>query len=272
MGEHKETKKKLKGPDAFQVKMGHLFDLLLKNQKQVVIAVVCVLGVAFAGFGLMYLADQKVNDRREELATIDVQRQDELKKVEDQRKVLNDKVKELNKGVAATVKDGANKADEPKEVTELKSQIEALKADHSASDEKYKSFYQSHSDTPEGWAAGFAVVRSLLKNGNVEEAEKIVSSVVSKSASYPIFQITGNFLLIGILEDQKRYDDALKSIESFLAKVPEDLKPKLLLAKGRVLYLKKENDKAKDALGAVIEKHGKTPEADKARSLMGLLN
>ena len=73
-------------------------------------------------------------------------------------------------------------------------------------------------------------------------------------------------------EEQEKYDKALQEIDQLAKIADEDLEPRILLVRGRILILKDARAEAKKTLSQLIEKHGATPEAQKARSMQTLLN
>ena len=77
---------------------------------------------------------------------------------------------------------------------------------------------------------------------------------------------------MGVLEDLKDYKEAAKVADKLLAIAPKDLKPKVLLAKARILVEQKNQKDAIVALDNLIKDHGNSPEADQARTFKALIN
>ena len=96
--------------------------------------------------------------------------------------------------------------------------------------------------------------------------------VAKESVKVPVFQIQSRMILIGINEDAGNYDAALKDAEYLISMADDELKPKVLLAKGRIQMLKDAKAEAKATLDDLIAKHANSPEAQKARSMLALIN
>ena len=81
-------------------------------------------------------------------------------------------------------------------------------------------------------------------------------------------------MLSGVFEDLGKFDEGLALVEEAakLADKDDDLKPQILFAKGRLLFLKDAKDDARKVLDELIASYGSSSEADKARSMKFLLN
>jgi hypothetical protein len=78
-------------------------------------------------------------------------------------------------------------------------------------------------------------------------------------------------MLIGILEDAAEYDAGIKECDTLSTIATDESKPAVLLAKGRLQYFKKAMPEARTVLNELIEKHGSTPEATKARGMIAMM-
>ena len=95
--------------------------------------------------------------------------------------------------------------------------------------------------------------------------------ILMRSKEYGFYQIQCRLILVNILEEKKEYDKALAQIENLEKIVSEDLIPKVLFAKGRILHAKKKQDEALSIFDSIIKEYSTSPEADKARSAKALL-
>ena len=110
-----------------------------------------------------------------------------------------------------------------------------------------------------------------MAQGDLEAALKLVEAVIAKSTASPFHQTAGRLMAMAILEDLKRFDDALKQSATLMGTVNDDLKPRILLGKARIELAKNAKDDAKATLNVIIEKHGTSDEAAKARALMATI-
>jgi predicted negative regulator of RcsB-dependent stress response len=280
----KEQAKALKGPDAFQVRIMNALDWLVKNTRLVLMVLAPLALVAVGIFGWQYVSKLQKNSRLEDLGKVQVVFDEELKKANDARMAISKQVEDLDKKIAAAApKADPAKPDEaaaavpedPKlkaEKEALEKKIEAIKPDHSASVVKFKEFYDSHAKTPEGWMAGMTAARLYADQEKLAEARPILESILEHSKDNPFYQTQARLSLIGILEELSEYDRALAEIEALDKLVDKEMKPRVLLAKGRILMLKNDKEQAKATFSALIDAHGTSPEAQKARSIQALLN
>lgn len=288
---YKEQAKSLKGPDDFQVKVMTAMDWAVKHTKQIVLVLA---PIALAAVG--YLAWQKFqlsqrDTRLEELGKIQVVYENEERKAADQRTEIQKKVDAIDKQlmpVAPPAQPGADPAAAPApapaapdaattakltaEKAELEKQIAGVKATHTESGAQFQAFFKKHETSPEGWMAGMTSARILLDGSKLAEAAEVLKTVVTNSKSYPFYQTQARLSLIGVLEEQGNYDQALTELDALDKTVDKDLKPRVLLAKGRIQMLKSQNAEAKATFNTLIEGHGTSPEAQKARSIQALLN
>jgi predicted negative regulator of RcsB-dependent stress response len=271
---HKEHIKSLKGPDQFQVKVMSWLDWGLKNVKLLGFVVAPLIVIAAGWFGYQYFQNKQRDARLEELGKAQIVYEGEQRKANDARQEIMKKVQELD-AKAAPDKDGKTPPADPKVQAEkdaLTKQAEAIKADHTASTTEFLAFYKKYDGTPEGWMAGMTAARLLLEKEKLQEARPILENVLSKSKDSPFYQTQARLALIGVLEEQGEYDAALTELDQLDKVIDKDLKPKVLLARGRLQLLKNSKDDAKATFNTLIETHGTSPEAQKARSIQALLN
>ena len=120
--------------------------------------------------------------------------------------------------------------------------------------------------------AGVQAANLLLDSGKKAEARTMLTSVVEGSKASSFYQVHTRFILIGLLEDDQKFDEALAQIAALEKISDKELKPKILLAKGRIQILKKSSKDAVGTLTKLINDFGTSAEAKKARSLRALIN
>lgn len=291
---YKDQKKSLKQPDKFQAKGIVFLDWLLKNTNKVAMVVVSVVAVFAASAGYKYFQEGRRTTRLEELGKVQVVYEAEQRQAFKQRQEISKQIDEIEKKInpapetdpakvaadpdpaaAAAAAAMIPKTPDPKLVAEkeaLEKKMEDIKADHTGSTSQFQAFYKKFEKTPEGWMAGMTTARLLAEEKKVAEAKPILESVITLSKDSNFYQTQARLSLIGILEELSDFDGALTHVEALEKIVDNDLKPKIMLAKGRLQMLKNSKDDAKATFSALILNHGASPEAQKARSIQSLLN
>ncbi len=266
MSSNKDFRKSLKGPDQFQTSVASWMDKAYAYRVQIGTAVALILVVVVGVLGWQYSQGQKKAQRQQELAKIETMYSDELKEASEKRGKLQDELKKINdKGEKKlTKKDRSAKA-------LLESQIADVKANHDKSVAQYKEFFENNRDYPEGWLAGFRVASDYLKKKNFVEAKSILVDVMAKANGVLFYELQGRFLLANVLAELKEYDQALSEIETLISKANDDLKPRMILLKGRVLVAKKDMKAARESLDLLIKDHSASVEAQKARAMKAVL-
>ena len=158
------------------------------------------------------------------------------------------------------------------EVTALRKQAEALKPDHAASTAAFLAFYQKYENHAEGWLAGMMAAHSMIGDNKLANASTLLEGIASKSKADATYQALANLELAGIAEEQGEYDRELSILTNLEISTNSDLKPKLQLMRGRALFLKGDKAGAKTTLNTLIEGYSSSTEAQKARSLLTLIN
>jgi predicted negative regulator of RcsB-dependent stress response len=273
MSSEKSKELKLKGPDAFQVKVGDFLAGIAQNPKPLFAVIALLLGALAAGYGIRYFIAHKEETRRSELSKVDAVYEDELKNYNKQREALEkqrDTLKAAQPKPAADAKD-AKPVEETPEIKALNQKITDLKPDHATSSEQYKSYFEGHKTTAEGWVAGLRYAAYAAEQNKLEDAQKVLEEVTKNAKSHPILQTQGLMMLISIQTDRGELDKALESTETLLNVVGDGLKPRALLTKAQIQYLKKDYANTRATATEVLTKHENSPEADRARSLVALL-
>lgn len=288
MSDQKRLQKELKGPDAFQVKVAEIIDLMAKNKKAVAVVIGLAALVAVIGFGQQLFMQHRQNVRREAFAAIEAVYNEEMEKASKERETISKTMEDLkSKKGASTV--SANKdpkakndkkppvdekslADDP-EIKALQEKMDKIEPDHSKSAAEFQTYFEKNSSYPEGWVAGMRYTAWLIRNHKQADAKVILEKILKASdyEKYAFYQIQGGFILVSVLEDLGDFDGALKELEKLEKKAPNALKPRVLLARGEAQILKKDNDNARSTLDALIKDHSETAEADRARSLKLLI-
>ena len=288
----KERKKELSNPDKFQVTMTGLLDWAEKNVKAIALVVAPIFVLAIVAVVWQYMSQAQADTRVEELAKItekyDAEKEAFDKRKQELQKRLNEVSAKIRAAEQAVAKANDNKeGDDGAEdnpvvkgldealVTErdaIQKQVDAMTPDHSGSLGEFRSFFDKYSGSPEGWRAGVQAAKILVDEDKFADSKTILTDVVKQSLQNEFFQIYGRLLLINVLEELGEFDQALTEVTTLEGLSGDDLKPKVLLMKGRIQLAKQAKTEAKTTLDTLIEKHGTSPEAQKARSLQALLN
>jgi predicted negative regulator of RcsB-dependent stress response len=277
----KEQAKALRSPDQLQVKLMSILDWLLKNVRLLLYVVIPVVAIMAISYGYRYVLNQKRESRLGELGAADVAYEKEARKANEERTAIQKKADDLQKAMDKTAADAkakdpkASVLPDPAKVAEkdaLTKQAEAIKADHSGSRAMFEAFAKKYDTTPEGWAAAMAAVRIDVEQEKFAEARPLVEEVLAKSKDNPFYQRQARFALVGLDEELGDYDKALGELDALEKIVDDATKPKVLLDRGRIQLLKNAKAEAKATFATLIEKHGTTPEAQKARSMQALLD
>lgn len=276
----KEQTRALKGPDQFQVQVMSGLDWVVKHAKQLV-PVALLLALAAGGV----LAYQKYQSsqrgsRLEELGKVQIVYEGEERMANDQREVLQKQIEAIDaKVVLPAAKPGEPEAPPPAmdpaqtaQKAVLEKQVAAIKADHTESSRQFQEYFKKYEKTPEGWVAGMTAAKIMLDGQKTAEATPLVEAVVANSKDVPFYQTQARLTLAGLHEEAGAYDKALVELDALDKIVSEELKPKVLLARGRIQLLKDQKAEAKTTFDGLIEKHGASPEAQKARSIQALFN
>ncbi len=273
MSSHKSEEIKLKGPDVFQAKVAEFLAGLVQNPKPLIGFGVFLLVALLAGYGIRYFIGHKQEVRRVELSKVDQVFEEEGKAYNKAREALEkkrDTLKAAQPKPAAEAKDAKPQEDGP-EIKALDAQIKELKPDHAASSEQYKTFYVANPKNAEGWVAGLKYASFAAEQNKLEDAQKILEDLTKNAQGHAILQTQGLLLLISILEDRGEFDKALEQVNVLEKTASADLKPRVLLSKAQIYYFKKDFANTKETASKLLADYDNTPEADRARSLLGLL-
>ena len=114
--------------------------------------------------------------------------------------------------------------------------------------------------------------RVLIDQNKAAEAQPILEGILTKSKDNRFYQAQTRLTLIGLLEQSGDYDKALGQVDALDKAVGAELKPLVLLTRGRLQLLKNDKATAKTTLNQLIDSYGTSTEAQKARTMLALLN
>ena len=269
---HKQLEKTLKRPDDFQGYILSGIQFITANRRTVLLMLSPVIAVAVIGYAVFAWMNHKSAARRADLAGVLAIQAEEQTNLNKTREDLQKQIEELR-----AVKPGADgkktelSAETLTNITNLEKQSADLKPDATKSTAAFKKFYDEHPDSVEGWMAGLTWASSQLRDNKVADARPVIEAIVKGSTSNKFYQMNARFMLIGILEDAGDFDAAIKECDVLVGLATDDAKPAILLTKGRLQYFKKAFPEARASLNEIVDKHGSTPEATRARSLMAAM-
>jgi len=209
--------------------------------------------------------------RKDALHAIEKQFTDEENAFTKKRAGLRDELRKLeNPAKDKAAGDAAPVVPDASAVAAKKKELEAFKADHKVSLEKFVAFFKSHQGSKEGWRAGMAAVGILVKDKNLAEASDILKTLLEKSKGIDFYQVQVRLMYIGILEDLKKFEDALAQVEIVQSLASEELKPRVLLTKARIQIEVGKADEANKTLDLIMTTYASSPEARQALVLKAL--
>jgi len=280
MVSEKKRIQQLKQPDEFQKKAFRLLDWLTAN-KSVAIGILVPIGLAVVGgFGWNYLQKQQAEDRRDQIAEIDLTFRNEAEAAKEQQDQVSAQISALQKqldDLKKKVKDGDKSQASSQKLQELETKHKELSAryktmepDHKASFEKYLAVYGQHKDTPEGWRAGLSASSIQINRKEYAKASELLKEILTNTRNIPFYQFQVRSVYMGLLEEQGQFDVALEEKEALIDSAATDDKPKALLQVGRLEHLAGKKEEALKTLDLIINEHNASQEAQKARAIKAL--
>ncbi len=272
---HKEHIKTLKGPDLFQVKVMSGVDWAVRNVRLISYVLVPVVAVVAILAGYRIFQTKRQDTRVEELGKIQVIYNGESRRAADKQKPILKKIQEIEAkpgNKSAGQESSGLTPQQEEEIAALRKEAEAIKADHSSSSTALMAFSQKYDGFPEGWLAAMMAAHVMVEDNRVANAATVLESLLSKVKNNPTYLSLVTIELAGLAEEQGEFDRELSLITSLEKSADNDLRPRLALMKGRALYLKGDKDAAKTTLGTLVDGYGSSAEAQKARSLLTLIN
>jgi predicted negative regulator of RcsB-dependent stress response len=261
---------KLKAPDALQVRTASLVSSMRQHPQLLVGILVGLLVIIGAGIGINVLMEQQHEELRQNLADIDQQYESEQETVAEQRSELEEQLDDLK--LQEKKAKGEEKEQLSQDIAELEAQLDQLKPDHTASKQEFRNFFDQHPAEPEGWIAGIRYASMAIEERELAEAREVLTKIADQSGDYLIVQVQSRLLLVSVLEDLGEFDEALQHVAALDKNVNDELKPTVLLAKGRLHVFKEEYDQARQAFDQLIQDHGSAREAQQAKNLKALLH
>lgn len=269
----KETATGPKGLDLFQLRTIEFLTRLSQNPKPILGALGVIVVAIGIGFGINFYIKNKQENRRIELSKIDQVFDDEIKAYTKQREEI-EKKRDALKAAQTTPAAAANPAVETPDTPEIKAlndQIQALKPEHKASSEQYRDFFKKYPKAPEGLLAGLRYAAYAAEKKQLEEAQKVLEDVVGASQDQSIIQSQSLLLLIAVLEDRSEYDKALTYSDRLIKISSDEAKPRAILSKAQIYFLKKDFPNAQTTLNQLLSEYANSMEADRARNLLALV-
>ena len=272
---HKEHIKALKRPDQFQATGIMAVNWLTGHLRLVAMLAAPVVIVVIGFFIFQTVETQRKTTRLEDLGKVSAIYDDEARVASEQRQVFTKKIQDIDAKLAPKGEGQAPLPASPAQAAEkaaLEKQAQAIKADHTGSAQRFLEFYKTHDGDPEGWVAGMTAARVLIDQNKAAEAQPILEGILTKSKDNRFYQAQTRLTLIGLLEQTGDYDKALGQVDALDKAVGAELKPLVLLTKGRLQLLKNDKATAKTTLNQLIDSYGTSTEAQKARTMLALLN
>lgn len=261
----KISEKILKKPDAFQVFFFRVFNWLRLQQQSLALATIPLILVLGGVGGWQYYNYKMTDQRRIKLAEIERVFSNEEK----ESNKLKTKIQEEIRKIEKAAEDAKKEAD--KVLIEAKRKdIEKIAPNHKESIAQFTAFYQANEKNPEGWRAGMAVVENLVKDKKLEDASTILSTIMKHSMGIEFYQVQVRFYAIAILEDLKKYDEALSETEKLLPLASQELTPRVLITKARLQIEAGKKEDAVKTLDTIIASHSSSPEARQAIAIKAL--
>lgn len=126
-----------------------------------------------------------------------------------------------------------------------------------------------HKGTTASHLAALRLGRWNVAKGDLPKAEALYREALSeiRGRDSQIFVSMVSEALGVVLENQERWDDALKAYESGLSAEDKTLRPLLLLSKARVLSNQKKVDEAKSVYDSVVQEYPNSSYSQQARAL-----
>lgn len=265
----KKEELNLKGPDLLQAKAVAAAEYLRRHSVLVAGVLIGLVVVVVAALGINALLDSQKERLRQELAQVEKIYDDELEAFSESQEKLQDQLDDLK--LEQQRASGEERTRLDVQVANLEAQLAAASPDHSHSQEAFREFFEQHPNNPAGWVAGIRFAAIAVENRDLESARPVLEKLADRSTQYPILQTQSQLMLVAVLEDLEDFSAALNRVEQLLKTVAEELKPKVLLAKGRLQVFQQDFEQAQQTFAQIVEQHDGSQEAESARSMMALL-
>ena len=271
----KDQYKALKGPDEFQVKVGAAIDWAVRNVRVLGYIVVPCAAVIIALLGYRYLQSNRKDARLVELGRAQSLYNSEIRKMSDLQKPILKQIEDLEakaKPKTGSENGAALTPEQEKEIAALKKRAEDIKADHGPSLAEFTAFFKKYDSFPEGWQAAMTAAHILVEDHKLSDAIPLLDAVVNKAKTEPLYPTLAQLELAGLAEEKGEFDRELTILDNLEKTIDSNLKAQVLLMRGRALMLKGDQAGAKSTLGSLVDGYASSSEAQKARSLLSLIN
>ena len=121
--------------------------------------------------------------------------------------------------------------------------------------------------TSEGLRAGVSAANIEISNQNIESATKLIESVLNSSPRGPFYNVQIRLLYSNLLEELGRKEEAIKELDMVLVNAMDSLKPKVLFAKGRILFQLGKAKEADTIFDELRKNYANSQEAKKVAAL-----
>ncbi len=263
MSGYKKRQQELRSIDRFQKALIPYIRWIEQNPKILIQGAGGVLFLLLIGFGVQYWNQKQEAQRADLLGVIDGVYDREQKKAGEAQQALAEQVKPLKDKKDPT-------PEESQKIKSLEEQITQVKPDHTGSLEQYSQYFRQNPSLPEGWRAGMTAAKILIDQLSYEKATEILKEVLKASQSDSFYQAQGTYLIVSLLEELGRHDEALAQIEEIAKKTALDEVPKILYVKARLLLTGQKEKEGVQVLDTLIQDHNSSTYAQKAQALRAL--
>lgn len=275
----KLNQKDLRRPDRFQSAGLAILAKIMQNKQWMLGLVAGILGIVILLAAWSFWQHKVGGQRRDSLASIEKAYAGELKKADDQRQEIQTQLDKLEAADAPKdVAPGADANSPPLNAEslmkklELESRIKQIKADHSDSLPKFREFFANNQTSPEGWLAGMRASSILIERREFPVAKEVLQGVMTASKGSAFYQIQSRMALVGLLEEEKDFDGAVKLIDEVLPLAQNDgLKAQALWIKANALQLKGDKVACESVYKEIVEKYPTSRESGRAKAMISIL-
>ncbi|MBP9707816.1 MAG: hypothetical protein KBD78_09230 [Oligoflexales bacterium] len=284
MKKPKSLAKEVRSPDVVQLELIHVLDWMLRYK----VYLISLLFVIIAGVGGFFAYGEWQSSKElklaEEVAKIDAIQQKEIESADKLKEPLRLQLEIIEKQLTSEPDNDLAKATNKKPLTDaeknsleakskdLEQQIEKIKPDYSASLAAYTKFFNLHEKEKAGWLSGFKAMAILLEQDKKTEAKELLNRINALSLGSSFYQTQGRLNLIGILEDESKFKEALLEIDSLIKTAPKELQPYVLMVKARIEYSMNDFKAVEASIQKILSEHPESQEARQAKSLRVLIN
>ncbi len=278
MTSNKKFLQQLKRPDSFQIKALSYFTWVEKHKLKAAGFIAAAAVVCAGYFAWNYVSALRADQRRQKLAAVDFQFNEESEAAAKLQQDIHPKVAEIDQKLDPAEaqddkKDALKIKLSPEERTKLEAekktfeaQIEALKPKHEASREKYLAYYLGHKTSNEGWRAALQVATIDMGHQQYSQAAELLKEMLPLAKGSYFYDMQVRAIYIGLLEELGKFEEGLSEAEQLVKTADEGMMPRALLIKGRLLLLSEKKTEAREIFHKLINEHNTSFEAGKAKA------